>query len=100
MIQRCTNPKCRRYKDYGGRGITVCTRWLKFENFYADMGECPPGMTLERKDNNKGYYKANCRWATNKEQGNNKRNNRLLTYKRALLHQDLSKQLVPSTDPL
>jgi hypothetical protein len=73
MVQRCTNPKTARYKDYGGR-ITVCERWLKFENFLEDMGECPNGLTLDRIENNQGYYKENCRWATNEQQSFNKRN--------------------------
>jgi hypothetical protein len=80
MIQRCTNVNYRRYKDYGGRGITVYKRWLKFKNFLTDMGERPPGTTLDRKDNNKGYYKANCRWATKEEQANNTSRNRFLLF--------------------
>lgn len=80
MSQRCNNPKYHRYPDYGGRGIQVCQRWLKFENFLADMGERPEGKTLERKENDKGYYPENCKWATVIEQANNKRNNHFLTY--------------------
>lgn len=73
MLDRCrriTNPA---YKNYGGRGITVCARWVKFENFLADMGERPKGLTLDRKNNDKGYSKRNCRWATWVEQQNNRR---------------------------
>lgn len=73
MKQRCTNPKHRAYKDYGGRGITICDSWMKFDNFLRDMGERPEGMTLDRIDNSKGYCKENCRWATGYEQGWNKR---------------------------
>ncbi|CAB4241123.1 hypothetical protein UFOVP228_29 [uncultured Caudovirales phage] len=79
MVQRCTNTNVAQYKDYGGRGITVCKRWLKFENFYADMGVCPEGCSLERRDNMKGYSKSNCYWATRVQQAANKRNNVLLT---------------------
>lgn len=73
MLQRCTNPNSPAYKNYGGRGISVCKRWTKFENFYADMGEIPPGMTLDRRDNSKGYSPRNCRWATYSQQAKNSR---------------------------
>lgn len=72
MKQRCDNPKHPQYKDYGGRGITYDPRWRYFKNFLEDMGEVPEGLTLDRfPDNNAGYHKNNCRWATRKEQREN-----------------------------
>ena len=74
MIQRCTNPKASSYPRYGGRGITICEAWLNsFKQFYEDMGPRPSlGHTLDRKNNDLGYYKENCRWANAIEQANNK----------------------------
>lgn len=79
MRSRCNNPNSPAYANYGGRGITVDPRWDKFSNFIEDMEHPVNGMTLERLDNDKGYSKANCIWATRTEQGRNKRNNILVT---------------------
>lgn len=77
MVQRCTNPNNKRYYSHGGRGITICDRWIKsFENFLSDMGRAPSkGHSLERKDNDGNYEPSNCKWATKIEQANNKRTN-------------------------
>ena len=73
MKARCLNPNATGYHYYGGRGITVCDRWLDFENFLEDMGDRPPGRTLDRVDNDLGYSKANCKWSTPSEQNCNQR---------------------------
>lgn len=83
MIQRCGDKNCRAYPYYGGRGIKVCERWIVFQNFLADMGTKPtPQHTLDRYPNNNGNYEpSNCRWATRKEQQNNRRVNTLLEHR-------------------
>lgn len=73
MLQRCTNPNDKRYKNYGGRGITVCERWHSFENFLADMGLMPEGYSIERINNDGNYEPANCTWIPRPEQGKNMR---------------------------
>lgn len=75
MLNRCNNPSMVQYKDYGGRGIKYVKRWNNFKNFLRDMGKRPEGKTLNRIDNDKGYSKQNCNWATRKEQNTNKRSN-------------------------
>lgn len=79
MRQRCENPNRHNYKHYGGRGIKVCERWQVFENFLADMGNRPPGLTLERINTNGDYEPGNCKWATIIEQRNNMRSNHWIT---------------------
>ena len=72
MRGRCMNPNNSRWEHYGGRGIKICARWGKYENFLADMGEAPKGLTLERINVNKNYTPSNCKWATWLEQARNK----------------------------
>ncbi len=80
MISRCRYQGMNGYENYGGRGITVCERWLKFENFLADMGERPAGMTLERINRNGNYETANCKWDTMANQRRNSSQNRIISF--------------------
>lgn len=81
MIARCTNKNAPRYKDWGGRGITVCEKWRTFQGFYEDMkGGYADNLSIDRIDNDKNYCKENCRWATKEEQANNTSQNRYINY--------------------
>lgn len=73
MIKRSTNPNTEFWKNYGGRGITVCEKWWRFEGFFEDMGPRPPNLSLDRKNVNGNYEKSNCRWANSIVQGQNQR---------------------------
>jgi hypothetical protein len=73
ILRRCTNQNFKAFKYYGGRGISVCERWLRFENFLADMGERPPQLSIDRINNDGNYEPSNCRWATAVEQRHNQR---------------------------
>lgn len=79
MLKRCTNPKSDQYYNYGARGIKPCEKWMTCEGFLEDMQESySDGLTLDRLDNDKGYFKENCKWSTLTEQANNKRNNTIV----------------------
>ena len=81
MKARCSNPKHPRYHTHGGRGIKICPQWIEsFAAFLADMGPRPPGTSLERKDNDRGYEPGNCKWATPIEQASNTRSAKLVTF--------------------
>lgn len=81
MIQRCANPNNTAYHNYGGRGIKVCKRWMKFIHYLEDMSEAPEGYQIDRINNDGNYCKSNCRWVTSKTNNRNRRDNHLETYK-------------------
>ena len=81
IMRRCYDPKFPAYKDYGGRGISVDPRWHNVESFYADVGDKPEGMSIDRVDNNANYGPGNWRWATQKEQVRNTRRNVHITHR-------------------
>lgn len=81
MRQRCQNPKNPAFKNYGARGVAVCERWNLFENFLEDMGPRPPGMIIERQNNNGNYEPSNCIWTTQLEQTHNQRSNHQITHR-------------------
>lgn len=81
MKKRCSNPACKKFPRYGGRGIKVCEQWQNsFQTFLSDMGECPPGLSIDRVNNDGNYEPGNCRWATRKEQARNTNSNRRIEF--------------------
>jgi hypothetical protein len=80
MLERCESRAHKSFKDYGGRGIAVCGSWRVYENFVSDMGVRPSGMQLDRVDNNRNYEPGNCRWATPKQNANNRRSSRFVEH--------------------
>lgn len=94
MKDRCSNPNNKAYRHYGGRGIKVCERWMKFENFLADMGEVPEGMSIERVDVNGDYCPDNCVWLPLAKQNKNTRTNVRVTYKgREMIALDFAREI-------
>ena len=80
IVNRCTNPRSKDWRLYGGRGITLCEGWRRFENFLADMGKRPIGSCIDRIDNDRGYEPGNCRWTTARVQARNRRSSVLYEY--------------------
>jgi hypothetical protein len=102
MLRRCSDPRDRDYRNYSGRGIVVCERWLVFANFLHDMGEPPPGMSNDRIDPNGNYEPTNCQWATCAQQAANRRPRRrrssladILKYKAAVTHGPSQERTAP-----
>ncbi len=95
ILNRCRNPNCPKFPRYGQRGISVCDRWLTFENFLSDMGQRPLGCTsIDRIDNNGNYEHGNCRWSTGFEQSRNRSDNIIIEYNgEALIASDWAKRL-------
>lgn len=81
MKNRCSNPKNKKFSRYGGRGIAFDPRWIKFEHFLADMGECPSGYSLERLHVDRNYWRGNCTWIPLARQADNRSNTQLVTYR-------------------
>jgi len=102
MKQRCYNTKNKHFKNYGGRGITVCDRWLHdYKTFISDMGDRPEGMTIERIDNDKGYSPENCKWATKSEQQLNRRiTNKFIIDGKEIIPAIVAKQLGMKSDSI
>lgn len=94
MKSRCQNPNNPDYPRYGGRGVVVCERWQVYQNFLDDMGPRPDGHTLDRRENDKGYDKENCRWASAKEQARNRRSSSKLL----LTHEGVTKSVYDWAD--
>lgn len=100
MLSRCRNTKNPKYPDYGGRGISVCSRWIEFKNFLADMGEKTVGSSIDRIKNDGDYEPGNCQWATAFQQANNSRRNRFIEFNgqtRTLTNWARSLGIAPST---
>lgn len=95
MKNRCLNPKSKDYPRYGAKGISICQKWIdSFEEFYKDMGKKPDGFSIERIDNNKGYFPENCIWADRSTQQRNKSNSLWIEWKGHLTHiMDVAKDL-------
>lgn len=101
MRQRCNNPNSPQYRHYGGRGIRVCDRWDSYANFLEDMGEAPPGLSLDRLDVDADYTPDNCRWATQSQQMRNLRITRRVTIEgKTYVAKDLAEQLGVKTDTI